>query len=965
MFDVAQKPRVYYVQPGSDFPAAVVRGIAARLSDSPPEDWARSRIVTNSGRMSARIREILETGPPRLLPAISLVTDLDALSPSLALNAEEPASALRRQLDIARMIQRVEGFSAPKAAFDIARSLAALLDELDGEDVPLANLGEIDLSGQSMHWAKSLNFIQIAAEYGSGLGPEALRRLKTQKLIQRWRQSPPQEPIVVVGSTGSRGTTSLLLEAVANLPQGALVLPGFDPNTPENVWRTLSSPTQHEDHPQYRYAALMNRLGVSASEVEPWIEHSPPDPHRNQLASLALRPAPVTHHWLKEGPKLGDLRSATSGLTLVEARDHRAEANAIALRMRETAEKGLKAALITPDRALTRRVSAALARWNLVPDDSAGIPLGLTAPGRLLGQLATFGAKGVAADTLVALLKHPLTATGGEDRGPHLLNTRGLELHLRRHGPPFPTADDILRWSSEDDKRGEWGKWLAGLIAKNPATTLPEHLEWLTRQIEALTAGPGCEGSGDLWAKASGRQTQAVIVAMAEDADLSDMMTAGDFATLLSQTLASAEPVREVDEVHQNLMIWGTLEARVQGADLIILGGLNDGIWPAPADPDPWMNRMMRHAAGLLSPERQIGLSAHDFQQALGAKEVWLTRATKSDDAETVPSRWLNRLTTLLSGLDENFGSDALAAMRGRAMQWLTDADRLDIAPRLDPSPRPSPAPPVAVRPRKLSVTKIRTLIRDPYAIYAQYVLKLKPLDPLVGTADARLRGIVLHDVMERLLRSDLHNLQGDPLNAMRVAAEKVLQNAVPWPAARALWLARFMRAAPWFLETEKQRSADVVDMALETKGALTVEDLGVTLTATADRIDLTRHGTARIYDYKTGAAPSGKAQRFFDKQLPLEAAMVERGAFGELGDLSVSEAAYISLGSSPKQSSAPLENADFWAEFVTLMTTFMQGDHGYTARRGMQFDTDAGDYDLLSRYGEWTPADPAEKVLL
>ena len=965
MFDASSKPRVFYLPPGVDFPRALVKGMAARIPENRPEHWAKTRIITNSGRMSARIRDVFENGPPRLLPSVSLVTDIEALDPSLGLIENTTRSGLRRQLDIARMIRMAEGLSAPRSAFDIAKSLATLLDELDGEGVPWERLTEIDVSKDSKHWEKALEFVRIAAEFGGGVGPEAQRRKLTKKLVENWSIAPPKHPVLVVGSTGSRATTAMLMEAVAKLPQGALILPGFDADTSQNVWKSLTDIHGQEDHPQYRYAALMAQLELTPSDIEPWSPDSAPDTHRNRVTSLALRPAPVTHHWLNEGPALGDLRSAMQGLTLIEARDQRAEANAIALRMRQSAEEGIKTALISPDRALTRRVASALARWDLIPDDSAGVPLGLTAPGRLLGQIAGFGAKGVAADTLIALLKHPLAATGANDRGTHLLNTRALELDLRRKGPPFPDAQVILNWAAEDERREEWGAWLARLLEPNQAQNLKSHLDWLVTKSEELAAGPGAEGSGELWEKDPGRRVRQTIDAMREDAEEEDAMSASDFAALLSQTLSAAEPAREVDTVHPALMIWGTLEARVQGADLVILAGLNDGIWPAAADPDPWMNRSMRQAVGLLSPERQIGLSAHDFQQALGAKKVWLTRALKSDDAETVPSRWLNRLMTLLGGLPENGGEAALNDMRGRAETWLKDADRLDLSARIDPAPRPSPAPPASLRPKKLSVTKIRTLIRDPYAIYAQYVLKLKPLDPLVGSPDARLRGIVLHDVMERLLRTDLPDDPKEAVAAMQTAAAKTLAKEVPWPAARALWLARFMRAAPWFLETEKNRSADVARMALETKGAMPVEGLDLTLTATADRIDLTEDGTARIYDYKTGGAPSPQAQKYFDKQLPLEAAMAERGGFTEIGPVDVTDAAYVSLGSSPKQSSAPLGEADFWSEFVTLMATFMTDDHGYTARRSMQLDRDVGDYDLLSRYGEWTAADPAQKVIL
>ncbi|MEM6729892.1 MAG: PD-(D/E)XK nuclease family protein, partial [Pseudomonadota bacterium] len=508
-----------------------------------------------------------------------------------------------------------------------------------------------------------------------------------------------------------------------------------------------------------------------------------------------------------------------------------------------------------------------------VADDSAGIPLSLTPPGRLLLQLAQIKAKGIASETLIALLKHPLVASS--ERGPHLIFTRALELKLRRFGPPFPTPHDITKWADEDEKRRPWGAWLAPIMDGERAATLGAHLAQLRITSERLAAGPGAEGSGALWEEATGRAARGVLESLSNLAEDGDAMDAAAFSAFLAQSLAR-ESVRVPGDAHASLSILGTLEARAQGADVVILGGLNDGIWPQAPTPDPWMNRVLRAKAGLLSPERQVGLSAHDFQQAAMAPEVWMTRATKSEDAETVPSRWLNRITTLLGGLGAQGGPEAVTLMHARGEAWLRDAARLDAALRVPPAPRPSPVPPPALRPDTLSVTEILTLIRDPYAIYAKHILRLRELDPLAQNPDARLRGIVLHDVMEAVLEG-LPNEPQAALAHVRDRTAAILARKVPWPAARALWQARLLRAAPWFVATEADRASDRQRLFTEISGEISLDALPFTLRGKADRIDIAQSGAARVYDYKTGSPPSPAQQRHFDKQLPLEAAMVER----------------------------------------------------------------------------------------
>ncbi|MEL6914407.1 MAG: double-strand break repair protein AddB [Pseudomonadota bacterium] len=959
------EPGVYGVPPGADFPATVIDALAARVKE--PDEWPRLRLVANSGRMLTRLREVFEAGPPRLLPSMSLITDLQALAPECLLPAPGGVPRVRRQLDLARLLRAAGEIGTSATAYDLAGSLADLLTEMEEEGVGFPTLEALDLGTQSAHWERALRLARIAADFEAqgdmgGLGGQVTA------LLAAWDAAPPLGPVVAVGSTGSRGPTARLLRAIARLPRGAVVLPGFDPDTPEKTWETLRDGAE-EDHPQYRFLALLDAMGIAPGDVR--LLGQAPDPARGRLLSLALRPAPVTHQWLREGPAFDALdgpTGGTGGITLLEARDQREEANAIALRLRQAAAEGTRAALISPDRGLTRRVAAALDRWGIVADDSAGTPLSLTAPGRLLRQLAGVARQGLSAQALIALLKHPLVAKGaqaeGAGRGPHLLMTRALEMQLRRRGPPFPEPRHIAAWAGEDDQRAAWGAWLTELLTLPALDTLPAFLAWLRRTAEALAAGPGATGSGALWEEAAGRAADALLAELEALARDDDRLPEVEPLTLLTRALA-AEPMNIQNVTHPGLMIWGTLDARAQGAELVILGGLNEGSWPEAAAADPWLNRDLRRVLGLRSPERQVGLSAHDFQQAAGAAEVWLTRATKSDDAETVPSRWLNRVVTLLRGLPEQGGPAALDAMLARGARWREDARRLDLAPRVAPAPRPAPVPPVAARPRKLSVTEIKTLIRDPYAIYARHVLRLRELDPIQAEPDALLRGTVLHKVMEQVMAQGLPQDRERAVDAVSATAAQVLQAEVQWPAARAMWQARLERVAPWFVTTEETRGNGLAQSALETKGALGFRNPDFMLTGEADRIDLDTDGRARIYDYKTGKPPSDKQQALFDKQLLLEAMMVERGAFEAVGVAPVARAAFIGLGGSPEEREAPLDAEDTHALFIDLIARMLAPDHGFTARRAMEKQTDASPYDLVSRYGEWSSVDTPQKVRL
>ena len=570
----------------------------------------------------------------------------------------------------------------------------------------------------------------------------------------------------------------------------------------------------------------------------------------------------------------------------------------------------------------------------------------------------------------MALLKHPLTASGSA-RGAHLRWTRELELEVLRRGLPFPTGADLTGWAAEKHKgdapRLRWSAWLAGLLAGlediRPAP-LQDHVARHLDLAEKLATGPddGARPGGGLWDESAGRAAREATDELAREASAGGVLDIADYRDLFGAILAQGE-VHDRDAPHPGVMIWGTMEARVQGADLVILAGLNEGVWPEMPPPDPWLNRRMRLDAGLLLPERRIGLAAHDFQQAIAAPEVVLSRAIRDNEAETVASRWLLRLQNLLSGLGDG-GTDMLGAMRERGAVYLRLAERLDQRAKgaLAPAPRPSPRPPLDARPKQLSVTRIGLLVRDPYAIYAQYVLKLRALDPLQRTADALLRGTVLHKVAETFIAQGIAPDAPDARAQLMQIAAQTLTREVPWPAARSLWLARFERVAATFLRDETMRQGEGDNLANEVDGRLPLPGLDFALTAQADRIDRLAQGTLAVYDYKSGAPPQRKARILYDKQLELEALIARAGGFRALSAMPVARIAYIALGTADAFRPETVSQAqldEVAAGLAALIGAYRDRARGYTAIR---LDPDVGfpsDYRHLARFGEWDVSQP------
>jgi len=901
---------------------------------------------------------------------------------------------------------------APGQAFHLAGELADLIDEMIVEGIEPDRLRTLVPEEFDRYWSITLEFLNIALQHWpeylhhSGRVDRSASYVRfVDAEVRRLRAQPPTTPWIVAGSTGTNPATSRLIDAISRLPNGAVVLPGLDQELDAASWKMLASPAhlQHElsgeglsGHPQAALARLLQRLGAERAQVRALAAPKAPIADRIAFLSQALRPAQTTDRWAIYRLKAPTLGPALDDVAIIEADNERLEAIAIAIAMRGALETpGKTAALITPDRRLTQRVRCELGRWGIDVEDSGGEGLdGL--PAGVFARLAlTLSARPDAA-ALIDLLHHPFTRLGYRaDEFPRLarLTTVGVA-----HGPMFDweRVDDAVeaaRCAAEE--RGAHRAraaiaeqdWLQiGEVMKRLRTALAPLREFAStaspqawfdahrQTLDQIRAPFEVARSGEPRSSAAAPPSEADL-ATADDIALERLFDA--FAatpevaldldlssyTALFETLAGETRVRAGSQTHPRLKILGLLEARLMPADLKILAGLDETVWPPAAQVGAFLNRPMRQALGLGLPERRIGQTAHDFVEAMGTREVLITRLRKRNGAPTIASRFIQRIAALAG--DEWDG----CVRRGQELLQLAQA--IDRPALVQPVDRPRPKPPLALRPKRLSVTQIETWRRDPYAIYARHILGLTTLDEAGAIGGAADIGSRLHKVIadfDKLRQRG--DVDGDGVDQMAALATQTFGDLNENIAFKTFYWPRIMVSLNAFAiwDAKQRRGSHLV--ATETPGRLDIDLVDgstFTLTARADRIELGGDGMAVVVDYKSGVVPStSQIEAGFAPQMTLEAVMVERGAFPDFPrGTPVRAALYLKLmgpqGLEQRpvgqgKSLSPLQElgAEHFRGLVDLANQFRNPDTPYVARPFPQFINRFGEYDHLARVKEW-----------
>ena len=1004
-------PRLFTISPDVPFLRALARAILAGgfpLPDTPapgPLDLPRWTIYLPTRRAARALAQaFLDEGAnsSRLLPRICPLGDVDEeelafAEPLPGAGGEDmpPAiSAFERQFLLARLIadwakanpledlaQTLE--SSPGMCLLMAKSLAKLLDNFEMEEISLDKLKDLAGPEYPMHREALIGFLAIlrvelprALERLGLMGAGKRRSLAIRAQAERLSLAPPSGPVIAAGSTGSIPATAELLKVIARLPQGAVVLPGLDLHLDEASWQTLGAKDNDKDqqqHPQWGLYHLLKHMGAVRGEVAllPGLARRPGGPAREFLLSELMRPSDKTDHWrhaLKDQEK--QLAQAMQGIHLLPVPDTREEAAAIAFLMRATLEtKGRTAALVTPDRNLARRVKAELSRWRIELDDTAGEPLARAAQASLLRLLLEAAATPLDAQALVALTRHPLASFGMDEKARQTA-AAVIDLCLRGVRAPenFLALETFLTTSAakaKADKRAhpalkrlsdwDWGHAtdLARKIAaslQNLAKTMAGESTLATLLTDHLRAAEEAASADALWHGDAGEALSLLFQNLTNAAVSAPLLRGVDYLALITGELA-ATPLRSRRVSHPRLAVYGLLEARLVTADVMILGGLNETVWPQEAETDPWLSRPMKKLMGLMLPERRIGLTAHDFVQGFSGEEIWLSSARKRDGTPAVPSRWLLRLKALLKAAD----LEALAKPDETILRQALGLD-MPALPTLAP-PQPKPAK----RPTKFSVTQVQKLISDPYAFYAREILKLEPLKPVGAANNAADRGTLIHDAIDLFTKRHPGPLGDNALENLLACGEEKFRQAAADKQLHGFWWPQFKRIAQWFIKEERKLRADVETQIAETRGeaSFTLADKTYSLSARADRIDILKDGTTRLLDYKTGQVPSGAAiTEGRAPQLPLEAWLLQHGGFKDAGTRIAIAFIYMKLSGTetageikePVKQLAGLADESF-AGLRQLLEDYARPDQPYLP---LPDETRYADYDHLARYAEW-----------
>ncbi len=947
------------------------------------------------------------------LPLMRPLADVDPEEPpfepgDLAHLITPSIDAVHRRFELARLVLAKEAKLrdvAPDAASALALTdpLLSLLDDAAMEELDVSKLDKLDdyFGTTSAHFEQAAIFYKIVQTFwpkylddNHVMDPMARRVALLRELAAQWEAEPPKYPVIIAGSTGTLDATANLMRVVSRLPEGLIVLPGLDLHMPE-VWDKID-----ETHPLGSLKRAISVIGVERADVRqfPGRRSGAAPLARRRLIGEALIPADSTSDWLDRIKLLSTqddnpFDAGLEGLSLIETRTPYEEASVIALMMREVLETpGKTAALVTPDPSLGRRVKARLTRWGVRVDVSAGEPLEETPAGSFLSLIAAVSANPWDAVALAALFKHPRLALGRR-KGAAARQWRELERYVFRGASP--TSLEALHYKiSQIDKRRKIPLELTAQIEmlsqlqtactplSGSAAQSRSHMErarMLCEIAQRLASTEAQDGAEIIW---RGEDGDAAAKLAGDLLSHGDRLPAGDldsFIRLLT-SLMRGRVVRPRFGTHPCLQILGPLEARMITADKLILGGLNEGVWPAAPSVDPLLPRHMRTELGLSSPERRFGLSAHDFAQLAAHKDVTLTRAARDSDAPAVASRWLWRLKTLIRGALFSTETDSDKAEQAVLDRLAPDTDYLAIARAMDHVPagdvtsaeQPRPMPKLKYRPRRLSVTRIETWLRDPYAIYASAILRLDAMDSLGEKPGPREYGNAVHMAVENFSHKYERAIPKSAVDWLCAELEAQLLRSGFAPEEMAFERTNLSALAQWFVDWEiERRASGHRAIGIETKGTLPIPtpEGDFILSGIPDRIDKTPNGLS-IIDYKTGAPPSAKEVNIgIASQLPLLAYMAQSGAFGDAMKQDVSDIGYVRLSGRNAMARAaqgePGGRNKLYTETPELIALASEGlrkqiakyddvNTPYLSNPLAKFNNKYADYDHLARRAEW-----------
>ena len=726
-------------------------GMIAKYSD----DFSRVLIFLPSRRAIRSVeRTIVEkighaVVLPNLVPLGDGADDEEELYTDVISNRE-------RIIILARLLSMDANVRNIATALPLARDFIRMQDYMENEGVEITDVdwGQLIDDKYATHFQNKARILDILKQLPNDKPTTTQKRNAD---IRAWKNHLDKyDCVIVCGSTASVPATADLMESVAHMENGKIILSGKISGAEQDF--VLDTNPYHSEY------LFLQRLGLSADDVQMI------DVGESQIDIMNIA---FGNSGTRSNEKLDNCK-------LIECVRESEEAKVAARIVQNAARENKSVLIITPDAAANQRIKSEMIQCNIDADFSSGVSGTMTNLGRAILNL----------------------------------------------------FDDWI-----ENNKSEYEKLYA-----QSNYNLFNMLVAFVDSGNDYNFQPGftVENESDI----------PIWNAIKETADILQVndiiLNASDARSFVADAIGSVS-IRPNKTEDCKVCVLGTIESRMQTADVIILTGLNEGMFPATGYENAWLPRDIAKKIGLPSPNRKVSLMALDFMNLSCGKQVYWLRSKQSGGTLTTESRFLSRVRVTVGDIEKD--NNVLTAVRGE--------DDVPYKP-LDYS---APTPPIDKS--DVFVTELELLVHNPYAFYVKHILRLHKKDDYWILPDARNFGILVHDVIENAKDFNAQKL----IDEMDVRAKQVLpDNSILFY----FWHKRFCEIAP-FVENFFR------DKSIKDKEVLgSVNIAGRNVRARADII-----WDGIVMDIKTGSAPTKKQlMEGTMPQLPLEAFMMQNDGF-------------------------------------------------------------------------------------
>jgi len=746
-----------------------------------------------------------------------------------------------------------------------AESILTFMEEMESYGGNIAMLRELHPEELSSHWQQTIALLEefYARFYDAGdeLASQISARQQNMKLLQlaeQWIHNPPDKLIFAAGSTGSHPATARFLSVVSGLPKGFVILHNLDVHSSREAWN-IADETSH----MFPLKKLLTFMEVARTNVHNLYQES----FDSNFITSAMLPAQASGEWY------GKKRNKPDNLPIIAcAKNSREESEMVAIMCRDALSQGHKSvAVIAPDKQVIDSVATQLAMHNLVADSPVGMPIIKTPEGVFLMQIAECISEGFSKMTLMQWLQNPFAYLAEFAREKPINYLREIEADILHGVMSCRDLQDVAGYLQRVARFTPFCRdFFSGIAAYIEGLNLGRHISFadaLSKHVDLLKAS--INGADEQVINRFNGLFEHLHEISKSVAELGNISISA-YPMLLAKMLAEFQDFPESKPYH--IKIYTAMEARLLHFDCLIIMGMEEGIWPAKINVDPFLSNGMRAKMGLITEERKCGIQAHDIVNLLGsAKQVYLTNAKRRNGSPTTESRFLLRLKTFAKVA---FGVDIVSE------KFLIPAKQYEIAAKCEPLPNPD----FKLRPAEISATDFHKIMNNPYEFYCHRILRLIPRDSLDEELDGGDYGNVVHGMMDFMVKN-FHEMNA--ANAMEIMQAELagrISRFTPNPKLGAMWEPSIMAIMDKVYAFEVERRKNAVNVASEVKGERDIslaDGRVIKLTARADRIEYLSNSDIAIIDYKTGSPPTaGSVESGSNPQMAIESVIAASGGF-------------------------------------------------------------------------------------